>query len=62
MKNIVKIVSDGIASGTHVFNHDGSEIHNIERIEIEPIVFGSFVKVRLTISVKLDMNAEVVDG
>lgn len=60
IEKLVRIVSKGGYVGgdtTRVFNHDGTEIQNVARIEIEPLKLGAFVVARIEVLVELDIEA-----
>ena len=52
----LKIVSDGTAHGTKLYDHGGSLIQNITSIKISPIVPNSLITVTVEFcNVELDM-------
>lgn len=52
----IKIVSDGTAHGTKLYNSDGSLIQNITSIKISPIVPNSLVTATVEFcNIELDM-------
>lgn len=37
MSNGIRIVGDGTVNGTRIYNHDGTEIHGVTKLEILPV-------------------------
>jgi len=55
----IKIVSDGTAQGTMVFDAKGDQIKNVLAIEILPIIARGIVTAKITFAAEIEVLAEL---